>query len=516
MKNLSTDPVNILENVRVRFAPSPTGPLHIGGVRTAWYNYLFAKQQKGRFILRIEDTDKKRWVPESEDYIEQALAWLSIAPDEGPKQGGDFGPYRQSERKVLYKKYALQLVEKGYAYYAFDTPQALAKMRERQKEFGKEAGSYNAITRMSMKNSITLPASEVDRRVQNGNYVIRLRVPRQRKIKFHDTVRGWVVAPSASLDDKVLLKEDGMPTYHLANVVDDRLMKISHVIRGEEWLPSMPIHWLIYEGLGWPPPVFVHLPLLLRKDGQGKLSKRDTATEGIPIFPINWYDKTQKKMFQGFREAGFLPEALLNFLSLLGWHPHGHKELLSYEELLKSFSLDRIRKGSMRVDLMKATWFNQRYLQALPSKVLAQRYLLPTLAKENISTSQAYATAVCHVAKQHVSFPQDLWEKHQFFFKKPDLPSQAAMAGKWNPGVKSLFHSIENKIKQLGNYTPQTIKSMIKTLAEAQQLPLRRLLPLLRIALTGNTLGPDLMQIIACLGKEEVIARLGDASKAWG
>ncbi|MCH8317645.1 MAG: glutamate--tRNA ligase, partial [Bacteroidetes bacterium] len=380
---------------RVRFAPSPTGPLHIGGLRTALYNYLFAKKMGGKMILRIEDTDQSRYVEGAEDYILEALEWCGIKLDEGPKQGGKFAPYRQSERKSIYMEYAQNLVDNGFAYYAFDTPEELDAMRQRLHAAKVASPQYNTITRNTMKNSITLPEDEVKTRIKSQPFVIRLKVPRKEEIRFNDLVRGWVLVHSSAIDDKVLMKSDGMPTYHLANVVDDHLMEITHVIRGEEWLPSTPLHVLLYKYLGWEDtmPEFVHLPLLLRPDGNGKLSKRDAEKYGFPIYPIEWKSPKNLKSEirnpkpeKGFRESGYLPEAVINFLAFLGWNPGTQQELFTLKELIKAFSIERIGKAGAKFDIEKAKWYNQQYLRSNPDKELAQ-YLLEAIKKYNSKIS---------------------------------------------------------------------------------------------------------------------------------
>lgn len=362
--------INMTE-VRVRFAPSPTGALHIGGVRTALYNYLLARKLKGTMILRIEDTDQNRFVPGAEDYIRKSLEWVGIRIDEGVGPGGPFAPYRQSERKAIYKQYAQQLIDSGAAYYAFDTEEELDAMRERLKNAGVAIQQYNSITRMEMRNSLTLPPDEVKSLIDSGTpCVIRLKVPRKEEVRLNDLIRGWVMVHSSQIDDKVLMKSDGMPTYHLANVVDDYLMKITHVIRGEEWLPSAPLHVLLYKFLGWEKqmPQFAHLPLLLKPDGNGKLSKRDADRLGFPIFPLTWTDPETGETTIGYKEAGYLPEAFINFLAFLGWNPGTPQEIFSLEELINEFSLERINKAGARFDILKAQWYNQHYLKQKPVK----------------------------------------------------------------------------------------------------------------------------------------------------
>jgi glutamyl-tRNA synthetase len=397
-----------MRDVRVRFAPSPTGALHIGGVRTALYNYLLARQNNGTMILRIEDTDQARYVPGAEEYILEALKWVGVKIDEGVGVGGPHAPYRQSERKPMYMQYAQKLVDEGNAYYAFDTEEDLDVMRERLKTAGVALPQYNSITRMQMRNSLTLLDDEVKALLAAGTpYVIRLKVPRKEEVRLNDLIRGWVMIHSSQIDDKVLMKSDGMPTYHLANVVDDYLMKISHVIRGEEWLPSAPLHVLLYKYLGWEAdmPQFAHLPLLLKPTGDGKLSKRDADQMGFPIFPLDWIDPNTGEKATGFRESGYLPEALVNFLAFLGWNPGTTQEIFSMEELIKAFSVERIGKAGAKFDIHKAQWFNQQYLRAKPNELLAE-YLMESLGREKIKCSREKAEKIlvfcpCHFRRRY-------------------------------------------------------------------------------------------------------------------
>ena len=378
--------------VRVRFAPSPTGPLHIGGVRTALYNYLFAKKHGGDFLLRIEDTDQSRFVAGAENYIVDALNWCGIHVDEGVSAGGTKGPYKQSERKAIYRQYADQLIESKHAYYAFDTPEELTEMRERMKSAGMASPQYNAVTRNSMKNALTLPAEEVKARLDRGDkYVIRIKMPRNEDVKFEDLIRGWVSVNTNNLDDKVLFKSDGMPTYHLANVVDDYLMNISHVIRGEEWLPSAPLHVLLYRSLGWESvmPKFAHLPLILKPDGNGKLSKRDGDRLGFPVFPTNWTNPETGEESSGYRERGYYPEAFNNMLAFLGWNPGTTQELFTMQELIEAFSLNRVGRAGAKFDFDKTKWFNQQYLRNQTSEDLAKQ-LSPLLKKGGFDAENDY------------------------------------------------------------------------------------------------------------------------------
>lgn len=499
------------QNVCVRFAPSPTGPLHIGGVRTALYNYLLAKKHQGRFILRLEDTDQARLVPGAEQYILDTLQWLGIEADEGPVQGGPYGPYRQSARSEIYAPYAARLVEAGKAYYAFDTPQELDAMRERLGAARVASPQYNATSRAQMKNSLTLPQEEVAARLRNGvPHVIRIKVPYQNIIRFYDQVRGWVRVQTATLDDKVLMKSDGTPTYHLANVVDDYLMRTTHVIRGEEWLPSTPIHVLLYQYLGLEQamPQFVHLPLLLKPEGHGKLSKRDADQHGFPIFPIAWQDPDIGTYLPGFRERGYLPEALLNFLALLGWSPAGGgKELFSREELIQAFSIERVHKAGVKFDIQKAAWFNQQYLRAKPE---AERikYLTAALDQHHIAYTPQQAKQVCQLLQERAVFPQDFWEQGKYFFQAPEAYDMDILKGKWNKQVHEVLHAWIAVLQATEVFQAHEIKAALAKLLEARQMKHKQIMPVVRVALTGIGVGPDLMQTIEVLGKAETIQRL--------
>ncbi|MEM7361972.1 MAG: glutamate--tRNA ligase [Bacteroidota bacterium] len=496
--------------VIVRYAPSPTGPQHIGGIRTALYNYLFAKKHRGTFILRIEDTDQTRFVPKSESYIMEALAWLGITPDQGVIQGGPCGPYRQSERKSIYKSYAEELIQKGKAYYAFDTTEALDTMRSRLKAAKVAAPKYNAITRAAMQNSLTLPAEEVTRRLEAAEpYVIRLLVDPKATVKVYDQVRGWVKVQGASLDDKVLLKEDGMPTYHLANIVDDHLMGITHVIRGEEWLPSAPIHALLYEAFGWEPPLFVHLPLILRNQGEGKLSKRVAQESDTPIFPLTWDDPTSGITFQGFRERGYLPEALLNFLALLGWHPSGDQEIFTHDELIEAFSLKGINKSGARFDVEKAQWINQQHLKKMNDGYLATTYLLPSLKAKGLDVSLDKAIEVCHVVKERICFPKDLPEESIYFFQPPPAYPHAVTQPQ-----KAFINACITQFASVHPWNSETIKASSQACTQAAELKSRHTMPLLRKILTGREKGVKLPLMMAVLGQEEVINRLKTSQKS--
>lgn len=502
-----------MKPVRVRFAPSPTGALHIGGVRTALYNYLLARQTGGTMILRIEDTDQERFVPGAEQYILDSLRWAGIEIDEGVGVGGPHAPYRQSERKELYGRYAQQLIEAGHAYYAFDTEAELDAMRERLKSTGASNQQYGSQTRMSMRNSLTLAPEEVNRLLREKTpYVIRLKMPAEGDVKLNDLIRGEVVFQNAQVDDKVLMKSDGMPTYHLANVVDDYLMKISHVIRGEEWLPSAPLHVTLYRLLGWQNemPQFAHLPLLLKPDGHGKLSKRDADQLGFPIFPLNWKDPKSGEISRGYREWGYLPEAVINFLALLGWNPGTEQELFSKEELVQVFSLNRINKAGARFDIQKAQWFNQHYLRAQPDDVLAG-YLLSSLKANQINCPQEKAVAIARVLRERVTFPADFWEQGKFFFYPPTEYDPQVVAKKWTSTVAAVLDAYRQEIEPLTTLTHTDAKQKLDEVCARLQAKTGQILQPLRTAITGGASGPDLMVTLEILGPKEVAHRLATA-----
>lgn len=504
--------------VRVRFAPSPTGPLHIGGVRTALFNYLFTRHNNGKFILRIEDTDQTRYVEGAEEYIKEALGWAGITIDEGPDQGGEYGPYRQSERKPMYMEYAQRLVDEGKAYYAFDTSEELEEMRERLKAARVASPQYNSITRETMKNSLTLPEDEVEKRLASGEpYVIRLKVPRKEEIRLNDMVRGWVMVHSSAIDDKVLMKSDGMPTYHLANVVDDHLMKITHVIRGEEWLPSAPLHVLLYQYLGWEDtmPQFAHLPLILKPDGNGKLSKRDGDKLGFPVFPLNWQPKDGGDVFMGFREQGYLPDAFINFLAFLGWNPGTHQEIFSLEELIKEFKVERIGKAGTKFDIDKAKWFNQQYLKNVASADLA-KYLKSYLDEEGLIYNEASLPAICDLLKERILFPQDLITDGRFFFEAPEAYDEKVVRKKWTKEAVEVFEAYVTKISTLSNFDEHIAKAILVEVLEEKGVGIGKVMQALRVAVTGKGMGPDLMPVLEILGKEEVGNRITTAIERLG
>jgi glutamyl-tRNA synthetase len=499
-----------LKPVRVRFAPSPTGALHIGGVRTALYNFLLARQTGGTMILRIEDTDQNRFVPGAEDYILRSLEWAGITIDEGVGRGGPYAPYRQSERKEIYKQHAQQLIDKGFAYYAFDTEQELDDMRERLKASGVDTPQYNSITRMEMRNSLTLPENEWKKMLDAGSpYVIRLKVPRKDEVRLNDIIRGWVMVHSSQIDDKVLMKSDGMPTYHLANVVDDYLMKITHVIRGEEWLPSAPLHVLLYRYFGWEDvmPQFAHLPLLLKPDGNGKLSKRDADQQGFPIFPLTWTDPQTGEVAKGYRESGYIPEALLNFLAFLGWNPGTTQEIFSIEELTKEFSLDRINKAGAKFDIHKAQWFNQHYLRAKSNEELAQ-HLLESTAAAGVTCSREKALKIAGLMKERVTFFYEIWEHGKYFFYAPADFDPAVATKKWNEDVVKVLTAFKNAITDIPEFDANIAKATLETVTASLGIGIGKVLQAVRLAITGVAGGPDLMVIMEIVGKEAVIERI--------
>lgn len=500
-----------MDNVRVRFAPSPTGGLHIGGVRTALFNYLFAKKHHGTFILRIEDTDQSRFVSNAEKYIKDALEWCGISPDEGPDQGGDFGPYRQSERKELYRQYADKLVAEGNAYYAFDTPEELEAMRERLKENRVMNPQYDTITRTTMKNSLTLSEEEVKRRITNGDpYVIRIKVPKKEEVRLNDLVRGWVMVHTEAIDDKVLMKSDGMPTYHLANVVDDYLMKITHVIRGEEWLPSAPLHVLLYQFLGWEDvmPQFGHLPLILKPDGNGKLSKRAADKAGFPIFPLSWKDEESNETSIGFKETGFLPNALVNFLAFLGWNPGTEKEIFSLEELIKEFQIDRINKSGTKFDIEKAKWFNQQYIKQTPNSIFASQLQEDLRIQYHIECDSEKALMIVDLLKERVTFPNEFLAGSRMLFHEPENYDQGLINKKWNEETTKALTIFAEELSQKEHIHADEAKTLFWESLETAGYKPGQFMQMLRVALTGEGSGPDLMTMIQIMGPKVASNRI--------
>lgn len=499
--------------VRVRFAPSPTGPLHMGGVRTALYNYLFAKQNNGDFILRIEDTDQTRFVPGAEDYIIESLKWSKIIPDEGQGVGGNFGPYRQSERKHLYREYADKLLASGHAYYAFDTAEDLDRMREMAKQAGTTNWQYNHVTRGHMKNSLTLSEQEVQQRLDAGEpYVIRIKLPRNEEVKFEDIIRGWVSVNTNNMDDKVLFKSDGMPTYHLANIVDDHLMEITHVIRGEEWLPSAPLHILLYRYLGWEEtrPEFAHLPLLLKPDGNGKLSKRDGDRLGFPVFPLQWQDPETGNISSGYREQGYFSEAFINMLAFLGWNPGTEQELFSIDELIESFSLERVNKAGAKYDHDKTKWFNQQYLRKHTDQQLGE-LLLPYLKEKGIEVTADYAAKVASIMKERAHFVADMLVEGMYFFEAPTEYDEKTVQKKWNEEARTHLQNLITRFEGLENFDSASIEQSFKDYLTEQETGFGKVGPGFRLAVTGQGMGASMFDICAILGKEETLNRMNIA-----
>jgi glutamyl-tRNA synthetase len=503
-----------MSDVRVRFAPSPTGALHIGGVRTALYNYLFAKQHGGAFVLRIEDTDRQRYIPGAEAYILEALEWLGLHPDEGPgSYGGGAGPYRQSERKESYRQHALQLVEQGKAYYAFDTPEQLDARREEARAAGDHAWKYDHSQRHRMRNSLSLGTAETARLLkEEAPYTIRLLVPEEEQIAFEDRIRGSVSFQGRELDDKVLLKADGMPTYHLANIVDDHLMDITHVIRGEEWLPSTAHHVLLYRAFGWEEemPEFAHLPLILKPSGQGKLSKRDGRKLGIPVFPLRWEGDSPDDSFEGFREAGFDPRAVINFLAFLGWNPGTEQEIFSLEELVEAFSLEHIGKAGARFDYDKARWYNQQYLMHTPDAELAGM-LRPLLREKGHEPQRDYLEAFAGLFKERAVLLGDFWTQGYYFFEPVASYDQKALRKRWKPDLQPMLEKLAGEIADAGAFDPQDVQAILQDFMEREGLKPGGLYPFLRLALSGSLKGPGFPEMISLMGREVVARRLREA-----
>lgn len=496
--------------VRVRFAPSPTGPLHIGGVRTALFNYLFAKKHGGTFYLRVEDTDQTRFVPGAEAYIFEALEWLGIAPDETVGKSEKFGPYRQSERKDLYKQYADQLVNSGWAYYAFDTAEALDAHRKQHEAEGKTF-IYNWHNREKLDTSLVQSKEEVEKRIANGeHYVIRFKTPVNETLEINDIIRGTVKFGTNLLDDKVLFKSDGMPTYHLANIVDDHLMETSHVIRGEEWLPSLPLHFLLYKAFGWDAPEFAHLPLILKPVGNGKLSKRDGDKMGFPVFPLEW--KTDEVTSMGYREQGYFPEAVVNFLALLGWNDGTDKELFSLDELVASFDLDRVNKSGAKFDPEKNKWFNHQYLVQKSDEELAKLFEVELEKRhfDKLSVTDEKLTKIVSLVKERANFISDLWDLADYFFVAP-TSYNAKASKKWNDDTKALLQQVIEQLNSYADFTSLNIENSLKEWMTANEIGMGKVMQPLRLSLVGDLKGPHLFDIIEMLGKEETIKRIENA-----
>lgn len=502
--------------VRVRFAPSPTGPLHIGGVRTALYNYLFARRNGGDFILRIEDTDSQRYVPGAEDYIVESLKWCGIEVDEGVGKGGPHAPYRQSERREIYRDYAMQLIGSGNAYYAFDTPESLNALREEAEKAG-QTFSYDHTVRNKLDNSLGMSQEELDRRLGGGEqWVIRFKMPEGRNVEMNDIIRGEVMINTATLDDKVLYKSaDRLPTYHLANIVDDHLMEITHVIRGEEWLPSLPLHYLLYEAFGWERPLFAHLPLLLKPSGQGKLSKRDGDKLGFPVFPLEWVDPATQEVSRGYMQDGYFPEAFINMLALLGWNPGTEQEIFSMEELIGAFSLDRVGKSGARFNPDKARWFNAQYMHLKDDAELGERFL-PILAGHGVDVSLETAAKVASFIKTRATFISDFWELSYFIFIAPAEYEEKTVAKYWKGDNPAHVAKVREILASVDDYSAENTKSKVLGWITENELPMGQIMNALRVAIIGVGKGPDMFDICEVIGKEETLHRIDRAFEVLG
>lgn len=503
--------------VRVRFAPSPTGALHVGGVRTALFNYLFARHHGGDFILRIEDTDQTRYVSGAEEYIIESLKWCGLTPDEGVGIGGVYGPYRQSERKPMYAEYARALVDSGHAYYAFDTAEELQTLRNDAESQG-ETFIYNASTRQGLKNSLTLQESEVKSLLDAGQeYVIRFKMPDNEELVLQDIIRGEVRFNTSLLDDKVLFKSDGMPTYHLANIVDDHLMEISHVIRGEEWLPSLPLHVLLYRAFGWEPtmPEFAHLPLILKPVGNGKLSKRDGNKMGFPVFPLEYTDPATGEKWHGYREDGYLPEAFINMLALLGWNPGTDQEIFSQAELCELFTLERVNKSGARFNPDKAKWFNHKYLIEKSDRELAS-LLMPLLEQDGIHYDMDRLERICGLMKERADFVADIYRSSHFFFHAPEQYDEKGVRKNWKPETPALLEELGRLLDGESNFTATPLEEAVKTWITAKEIGFGKVMTPLRLALIGSMEGPHLFDVMEVLGKAETLLRIHRAIAVLG
>lgn len=505
---------NMERKVRVRFAPSPTGPLHIGGVRTALYNYLFARQHGGDMILRIEDTDSNRFVPGAEDYINESLAWLGIKIDEGVREGGNYGPYKQSERRDIYREHVKQLLDAGKAYIAFDTPEELEKARAEQANF-----QYDARTRGSMRNSLTLSKEEVEKLIATGTpYVVRFLIEPGRDVEVNDLIRGKVTINSSILDDKVLYKSaDDLPTYHLANIVDDHLMEVTHVIRGEEWLPSAPLHVLLYEAFGWADtrPDFVHLPLLLKPDGKGKLSKRDGDRLGFPVFPLEWHDPKSGDISSGYREKGYLPEAVINFLALLGWNPGDDTELMNMDELIAKFSLDHCSKSGARFAFEKGKWFNHEYLMKMPGSELL-RLFKPVMEANGVNPADftdEYITRAIDMVKSRANFVSDLWDQGKFFFTRPQEYAEKDIRKRWKEDTPAIMGELIEVLRNLPDFASQAAEPVVLQWITDKGYHMGNVMNAFRLAVVGECKGPHMFDITELMGCDETVARIEAAVK---
>lgn len=496
-----------MEKVRVRFAPSPTGPLHLGGVRTALYDYLFAKNQGGEFVLRIEDTDTARYVEGAEEYIEEALEWCGIIADESPKKGGKFAPYRQSERRDIYDRYTEQILKTDYAYIAFDTAEELDVIRAEYETRG-DVFSYDNKTRNRLRNSLALSEDEVQKLLDEKTpYVVRFKMPVDRTLNLVDIIRGNSSVNTNTLDDKVLVKNDGMPTYHFANIIDDHEMEISHVIRGEEWLPSLGLHTLLYEAMGWEAPQFAHLSLILKPEGKGKLSKRDGDKFGFPVFPLNFTDPATGNVSKGYRESGYLPDAFINMVALLGWSPADDKEILSLDEMAKEFDLNKVHKAGARFSKEKAEWFNHQYIQKTTDNELLNILKNSDL---NITLSDENLLKVIHLMKERATFPIDIYENGKFFFEAPTSYDEKASKKAWNDETSAILGELSSNLEGADFYA-ENLKQVVHDFAENKGLGMGKVMMPLRLSLVGELKGPDVPDIMELLGKEETTSRISNA-----
>ena len=499
-----------MSKVRVRFAPSPTGPLHLGGVRTALYDYLFAKNQGGEFVLRIEDTDTARYVEGAEDYIMEALEWYGIIPDESPKHGGKFAPYRQSERRDIYDKHLAEILKTDYAYLAFDTPEELDEIRKEYEENG-EVFAYNYITRNRLKNSLTLSKDELERLLaENVPYVVRFKMPIDRILNLEDIIRGKSSVNTNTLDDKVLVKNDGMPTYHFANIVDDHEMEITHVIRGEEWLPSLGLHYLLYEAMGWERPQFAHLSLILKPEGKGKLSKRDGDKFGFPVFPLNFKDPETGNISKGYREEGYLPNAFINMVALLGWSPANDREILTLDEMVQEFDLHKVHKAGARFSKEKAEWFNHEYLKQLSNEeTLALLKVTEGIDLKQFSDDKLLK--IISLMKERATFIKDIYHDGKFFFEAPVTYDEKASKKAWNDEAGILMNDLADVLQTIENFEAEILRKAIHDFAETKELGMGKVMMPLRLALVGELKGPDVPDILEILGSEESVSRIKNA-----
>ena len=491
-------------SVRVRFAPSPTGPLHMGGVRTALFNYLFAKKHKGTFILRIEDTDQNRYVEGAEEYIREALEWCGLIPDEGPGYGGDYAPYRQSDRKEIYQKYVQELINSGNAYYAFDTQEELDKLRSEAESEGRTF-IYNYTNRLHLRNSLNLSAEETQALLDsNTPHVIRFKIHAGETFRLHDIIRGNISVDTSTLDDKILMKNDGMPTYHLANIVDDHEMAISHVIRGEEWLPSLPLHLLMYDAFDWTPPQFAHLPLILKSEGKGKLSKRDGDKHGFPVFPLEW--KTEDGVARGYREDGYFPDAFINMLALLGWNPGTEQEIFSLEELSQAFDLNKVNNSGARFNPDKTTWFNHQYLQQKSDEELTESFQA-ILKEKGVENNTEFDQKIVSLLKERANFVSDMWTEGEFFYRAPKEYDEKSFKKVWKEDTKDVLNKF--LAFDIPNYdNAEEVQAKVKEFVKDNEIGFGKIMMPLRVALVGGLHGPDIPVIMSLLGKEEVKNRI--------